>query len=268
MYRNLMIGLALVLCSTLVGCQKPDESEVAKEVKAVVTQNVEASEKEDLKTVLKTIHKHSPLYRQTKLTLPFQFKKYDLRHELLACELIGTDGIYAVARVKERVTQKGTVTEEQRKANPNAPKFQDYETDLFVVFRKDRDNHQWQYWSQALIERHNIHPVTFPTGKPVRRWKEEDFKKTDPKETTPKEEKPTPPTPSTDKPKTDKPSTDKTKTDKPDPKKTDVKKETGEKKAGTDKPEVKKPGEKKPETKKPEEKKPAPKKPEEKKNDS
>lgn len=132
-----IIALLLIVCLGLtVGCS--EDKNVEAELKAVVMENLKATEAEDMNTMLETFHTQSPSYAQNEKLFTLMFESYDVKHELLQFQYVGMDGEYAVARLKFS-TKKVAGAD-----------FKDNNLDTFHVFRKEND--KWKIWSQAILE--------------------------------------------------------------------------------------------------------------------
>jgi ketosteroid isomerase-like protein len=125
---------AFLLCS--LGIAQAEEN-IPAAIKAAVTENLKATQGEDMDRMMKTIHTQSPGYMHTKQQMTPIFGNFDLSYRLLSFSYIGSDGEYAVARVKQATTKV------------SGPAFQNNELDLMQVFRKE--NGQWKFWAQTIL---------------------------------------------------------------------------------------------------------------------
>ena len=107
-------------------------------LKEVVEENLAALNAEDLGGASATIHTKSPIYHGTKRAAKEVFRAYDLRAKLLSCKYVGTDGEYAVVRVRQ----------ETKKVR--GPDFRNNEMDAMHVFRKEKG--KWKFWAMAVLE--------------------------------------------------------------------------------------------------------------------
>lgn len=109
-----------------------------KVIQAVVLENMNASQKENMAALLKTIHPESPILDMTRQQSEMVFSQYRLKYKIHAIHVIGEDGDYAVARVD--VTTTGV----------EGPGYNDNRSSLLQVFRKDGES--WKYWNQLLLD--------------------------------------------------------------------------------------------------------------------
>jgi len=116
----------------------PAPAELASELEEVFRKNLEASVKEDLGALMATLHPKSPAYAATRITTGRLFKAYDLKYELISFKYICKDGVYALARVKQKTTKT------------SGPAFLDNLVDAIHVLRKDGQD--WKIWQSAVLE--------------------------------------------------------------------------------------------------------------------
>lgn len=100
--------------------------------------NCKANESEKIEEALATIHPDSPNFAATRQLTEKLFEALDLKYELKSFGYIGSDETYAVGRAKVRASS----------ADPQ--KFKNNESDLMLVFRKDKDD--WKIWSQSILD--------------------------------------------------------------------------------------------------------------------
>ena len=131
--------LVVGLFSTLPGLQDPKEgSPLAKELRASIDANLDASNKRDLDAYMATIHPKSMSYEPTRRQMGELNKRYELSFKVTHFSVMGSDADYAVARIRQ----------ETRKVK--GPEFRDNEVDSLQIFRKDKD--AWKVWSSAVLE--------------------------------------------------------------------------------------------------------------------
>lgn len=125
--------------TALSGAQDPKEpSPLAKELRAVIDANLDASNSRDLDAYMASIHPKSMGYAVTRKQMGDLNKKYELSYKVTKFAFVGLDGDYAICRVRQ---------ETKRKAGPE---FRDNEIDTLQVFRKDND--AWKIWTSAALE--------------------------------------------------------------------------------------------------------------------
>lgn len=129
-----MLAAMLITIASTLQAQNDD----AAQIELLIRENLQATQDEDLERMLSTIHTQSPSYEQTKKMCAPLFEQYDLSYTLINFSYIGSDGEYAVARIK------------QITAKVNGPAFNNNQLDVMHVFRKE--NGQWKFWSQAMLE--------------------------------------------------------------------------------------------------------------------
>jgi len=110
---------------------------VENEIKSVVLENLKATQAEDMKATLKTVHTTSPVYAGTKQMLQQIFSTYDLKYTLLEYKFVGEENGYAYIRIKQ-LTEK-----------INGPEFRTNELEALQVFKQE--NGVWKMWTQANL---------------------------------------------------------------------------------------------------------------------
>ena len=110
---------------------------VENEIKAVVIENIKATQAEDVTATLKTVHTMSPVYSGTKKMLDQIFPVYDLKYTLLEYKFVGEENGYAYIRIKQ-LTEK-----------INGPEFRTNELEALQVFKQE--NGVWKIWTQATL---------------------------------------------------------------------------------------------------------------------
>lgn len=118
---------------------KPEaDAAVTDALRKVMEANCQANEKENIEDALATIHPESPNFASTRQLTERLFEAVDLKYELKTFRYIGSDETYSVGRARIRASS----------ADPQ--KFRNNESDLMLVFRKDKDT--WKIWSQSILE--------------------------------------------------------------------------------------------------------------------
>ena len=112
--------------------------DIATEIRALVVENLRATEAEDIEAVLDTIHTQSPAYSSTEKLLISLFETYDVKYQIQLFRYIGQDDPYAIARL-EFSTQKIA-----------GPDFNNNTLDTFHIFKKE--DGKWKIWSMAILE--------------------------------------------------------------------------------------------------------------------
>jgi hypothetical protein len=132
---RLYILLILVLISLQIGCESKDEEkilperkpslppteqtqkpsieqknvepEIAAEIIAVVKENIDASNNEDVERVLSTVHPDSPQLKSTKEGMEFVFRSYDLKFIIEEINVVEVDGENAKVYYVQFTTNTG-----------------------------------------------------------------------------------------------------------------------------------------------------------------
>ena len=128
-----ILVLALVFMESSRG-----NTEITTELKAVMIENLVATEAEDLEAVMNTMHTQSPNYSPAKELLISLTETYDVEIELLSFSYIGLDDEYALARAKQSTTKV------------SGPEFRDNVIDTIQILRKE--NGKWKFWAAAILE--------------------------------------------------------------------------------------------------------------------
>lgn len=142
-YTAISITLILCLCWVILSDKNENvaadiDEDVATEIKALITENLRATQAEDIDAVLDTMHTQSPAYSNTEKLLISLSETYDLKYQMQLFRYIGQDDPYAIARL-EFSTQKVA-----------GPEFNDNILDTFHIFRKE--DGKWKFWSMAILE--------------------------------------------------------------------------------------------------------------------
>lgn len=142
-YTAISITLILCLCWVILSDKNENvaadiNEDVATEIEALITENLKATEAEDIQGVLDTMHTQSPVYANTEKVLISLSETYDLKYQMRLFRYIGQDGPYAIARL-EFSTKKVA-----------GPAFNDNILDTFHIFRKE--DSEWKIWSMAILE--------------------------------------------------------------------------------------------------------------------
>lgn len=111
---------------------------VAEDVKAVVEENMTATQSEDMERMMNTIHRQSPSYQATRQQVAPLFQQYDLTYELNDYEFVGMTGEFAVVKVRQTTRKVG-----------GAGAFNNNQLELLQAFKKEGG--QWKFWSQTIL---------------------------------------------------------------------------------------------------------------------
>ena len=143
-----LIGLTVAPCRTTLAQDAPasrSPAGIEHDLKSTMTENIRATEAEDLVAMMKTIHLNSPVYNSTRQAVSQVFGKYTgLKYELISLKYLAVDGDYAMARVRQRTTMNPPV------------KFRNNEIDMIVAFKKEDRN--LEIWNQAILEVRYLSP--------------------------------------------------------------------------------------------------------------
>lgn len=142
-YAAIPIMIGLCLCLVVFSPKSENVAadtaeDIAAEIKALVVENMRATEAEDIQGVLDTMHTQSPAYSNTEKLLISLSETYDLKYEMQLFRYIGYDDPYAIARL-EFSTEKVA-----------GPEFNNNTLDTFHIFRKE--DGKWKLWSMAILE--------------------------------------------------------------------------------------------------------------------
>lgn len=140
LFASAAIGVCIT-ASPAISQDKPAETaepEIVGKLRKVMESNCKANETEKIEEALATIHPESPNFAATRQLTEKLFEALDLKYELKSFGYIGSDETYAVGRAKVRASS----------ADPL--KFKNNESDLMIVFRKDKED--WKIWSQSILE--------------------------------------------------------------------------------------------------------------------
>lgn len=110
----------------------------AEDVKAVVEENMTATQNEDMDRMMNTIHQQSPSYQATRQQVAPLFQQYDLTYELNDYEFVGMTGEFAVVKVRQTTRKVG-----------GTAAFNNNELELLQAFKKEGG--QWKFWSQSIL---------------------------------------------------------------------------------------------------------------------
>ena len=137
-----IINFIFILClGSLAFAEKEiaeEKLDVGKMINDVVMENLIATETENTRRMMGTVHTQSPLYKSTELQVVQIFEKYKLKYELLSYKYISTDGVYSIVRVKQKTVKI------------SGPKFINNEIDMFQVYRIE--NGKYKIWNQVILE--------------------------------------------------------------------------------------------------------------------
>ena len=142
-YAAIPIVLILYLCSLVLSPKSENvaadtDEDAAAEIKALVIENLRATQAEDIEAVLDTMHTQSPAYSNTERAIISVSETYDLKYQIQLFRYIERDDPYAIARFKFS-TEKIA-----------GPDFNDNILDTYHVFRKEEG--KWKIWSMAILE--------------------------------------------------------------------------------------------------------------------
>lgn len=140
--KNMWSILVLMAFLFIGATADSSEDALGPVLRDLVMQGLQATQNEDIGTVLQTIHSQSPAYNKITEYLPRIFAEYDIKYDLVSYTYLGADHEYAVARI--------TQTAEKVNQNPEAPRFQNNRVDIIQVFRKE--NEAWKFWNQVILE--------------------------------------------------------------------------------------------------------------------
>lgn len=108
------------------------------QLKQTVTENLSATEAEDIDAIMVTMHSKSPSRAATKAQLPALFERFDLKYKLVKYEYISVSGEYAIARVQQQTTKA------------KGPAFRNNTVDSFMIFKQDKG--KWRIWAQTVLD--------------------------------------------------------------------------------------------------------------------
>jgi len=139
-------GTALILSLCSAATAAPDVEKVVVDqrqtlgqaLRKTVEENFQGYRDESLDKVRATIHSKSPVYQNTIAMTQRLFGAYTLKYTLVGFTFMGSDGEYAVARVKQK-TEKIA-----------GPGFRNNQTDTMAVFKKE--DGKWKFWQQTILE--------------------------------------------------------------------------------------------------------------------
>ncbi len=142
-YAAIPIMIGLCLCLVVFSPKSENvaadtDEDVAAEIKALITENLRATQAEDIEAVLDTMHTQSPVYSNTEKLLISFSETYDVKYQMRLFRYIGQDDPYAIARL-EFSTEKVA-----------GPAFNDNILDTFHIFRKE--DGEWKLWSMTILE--------------------------------------------------------------------------------------------------------------------
>ena len=142
-YAAIPITLMLCLCFVLFSPKSEHvaadtHEDIAAELKALVMENLRATQAEDIEAVLDTMHTESPAYASTEKILISVSETYDLKYEMRLFRYIGQDDPYAIARFEFSAEKIA------------GPAFNDNILDSYHIFRKE--DGKWKIWSMAILE--------------------------------------------------------------------------------------------------------------------
>ena len=107
-------------------------------IRALVDAHLKALNEEDLEAVAETMHKDSPVMKQTLAQLPQMFATYDLDFALVKLKFVGLSDDYAVVRMIQTTKKKA------------GPDFRDNKVDAMQVLK--RQGEKWTFWTTAVLK--------------------------------------------------------------------------------------------------------------------
>jgi hypothetical protein len=117
---------------------RAEGEDLAATLRAVVEQNLEAYDREDVDATSKTVHTRSPAYEASKAAAAEQVKDLDVDVQLVDFRYIGHDDEFAVARAKTKYT-----------AEPGETDFTDNTVDVILLFHME--DGVWKLWSEHVL---------------------------------------------------------------------------------------------------------------------
>ena len=137
MKRYFSALIVIVFCLGVINVSVAS-STVSAAVKKSLQANFQATQAEDLKGIMSTMHSKSPNRAATQAQLPALFQQYDLKYELLDYQFVSVSGEYAIVRVKQYTSKL------------SGPDFRNNTIDSFMIFRQE--NAQWKLWAQTILD--------------------------------------------------------------------------------------------------------------------
>jgi hypothetical protein len=151
---RLIVSVVLIfpaLLLTVPGCLEEDKSseasgipqsdansDLAKQLRKVIDQSIQATNGKNAQAILATIHPDSPARKTTADALEQGLQQAPVTMELVDFHAMGGDELYAVARVKQKVIP----------TNPRAPR----EAVLEVIHIFRRDGQDWKFWATQQLD--------------------------------------------------------------------------------------------------------------------
>lgn len=114
-----------------------DDRKTRTKLRTKVEAQREAGNRQDVESVLQTIHPNSMIYGAARAQLSHQFDKYRLKVESAGFHYIGQDEDYAYARATQETIKLA------------GPDFKDNVIEQRYVFKRDTDT--WKIWAAAPL---------------------------------------------------------------------------------------------------------------------
>ena len=116
----------------------PEQKKIKDEAIAVIRRNLEATQNEDVKGVLATIHEDSPQLQSTEKGMEYIFKNFDMKYDLLEIEVI------SITNDEVRVFYK------QRTEAVKGTGFTNQDAAGIHILRKSKDGH-WKIYKTEYL---------------------------------------------------------------------------------------------------------------------
>jgi hypothetical protein len=141
-YSRLPSVTSLLLLPLIFFCPAWSHAETGggsteQQVRQTLEEGIAAFNKENLPETLKALDPDAPTYEVTKERISRIFKNHDVDFELIDFDFVGETGPYAIARVKEKSTEKSNTD------------FRDNVTEALYIFRKKGD--RWKLWGEYRL---------------------------------------------------------------------------------------------------------------------
>jgi hypothetical protein len=132
----------LLCCSVAAAAEHPSDAEI----RALVAENLRATQANDLDAILLTIHPDSPAQLVMGRSID-ALKAYKLNYEAVSVGFVCMSGEYALVRIVQRTTRVA------------GPDFLDNEVDGIWALRQDGT--RWKYWTQLVLK---VSPLSRPAA--------------------------------------------------------------------------------------------------------
>jgi len=136
------LGGICLLCTALLQAQSvepPPQEELASAIQRTLEENMKALNEEALDAAMATIHSRAPGFRATRDQTRDLFEGFDLVYRMTEFAYVGTNGGYAVARVRQETREK----EPTGGFRPNA-------IEAMQILREEGGI--WKVWTTAILE--------------------------------------------------------------------------------------------------------------------